>query len=80
MMTPERIAEWRRIAALAPDGLLGASNSLRSAEAVELLDAYEASQRPKSQYDPAHTCAVCRVAWVDSDNGFDTCASCVGRV
>lgn len=34
----------------------------------------------KLQHDPAHTCAVCQQAWIDSESGFDTCASCVGRV
>jgi hypothetical protein len=30
--------------------------------------------------DKAHQCSICHKNWVDSDNGYDTCQSCLNNI
>jgi len=46
--------------------------------AVELRKIAEKAGEEKKDY--SHLCCICHENYVDSDNGYDTCDSCMNRV
>lgn len=42
---------------------------------IQLADQIDSIKYPKK--DTSHLCCICHTNWVDSDNGYDTCATCL---